>query len=323
MAGDDRSQHGRVLLAAALGCLVLLGAVGGIRLLRAHTDGPAATVERYLGALADAHATEALGQLASHPASPLLTAEVLAAEVRRDPIRDVSTTVTRSGDGRATVQASYRQGDLAVTRDLTLHTTRAGGHLLGPGPRWVIDGGALETLTVTTERPRAVAVEGVSLPGGTAAVLPGRLLVTSPGDPLVADASELADLRTPGGTGAIHLGTALRPAVKAAAVRKATATLTRCTRSGLLDPPGCPFSAHPHTPTDIASNVTWHLVGAPTVTLGEPSGSVVSLTGTATMRVTYLELGSGGSATERTQDVTAHLAGTVRAVSGRLVATVD
>ncbi len=315
------SSRRRIALAGTvtLGCLVLLvAAVAGVRLLRTTVYGPAATVEDYLNALAGARGPDALAQLTTHQSSPLLTPSVLSAEVKRDPISDIATTVESTSGGTATVRATYRQGDHRVSRELTV-TTGHGGHLLGLFPKWLIDDGALETLTVSTDQTRTVTVEGVTLTDDTATVFPGRLQVTSPGDLVIADASQLADLRDQGGTSTVELPTTVRDSVEQAVTKKVTTMLSTCAKSTSLSPEGCPFSTYAYEP----SNVKWSLKGSPSIELSDPMDGAVSFSGTATMHVTYLEPGIFGPAEEESEDVAVYLNGEARDESDRLVVSVD
>lgn len=210
----------------------------------------AAAVQGYLDALASGDAPAALAYAATPPANNrLLTAKVLRSALQSAPLSDIHVESTPDSGDHATVQASYRLGDEAVTT--TIPVTRIGS-------RWLLAQVAATIKTATLPRV-AFSLGGVPIDLDDITLFPGSytlasdnplyelddatLVVTSPTERPLLD--EQADIElTPEGT----------KAVRSAAEK----LLASCLKQKSLEPSGCGFHVSaPHSGRVIASSISW------------------------------------------------------------------
>ena len=166
-------------VAIAVGVVVLLAGagVGGYFLfLKDKDDGKAAigdAVQKFYQAVADGHASAALDQLATKPASTaLLTDDVLTASQKAAPISGITTTVDSSTKEEAQVTVRYTMGGKDVEQTLTVRKT---------DNVWkVVEGTSTVDLSAVGTGSLPLELNGSPVDAQTAAVLfPGSYTLTT------------------------------------------------------------------------------------------------------------------------------------------------
>lgn len=249
--------------------------------------GPGQVASGYFGALSHGDAAAALSYGALPPgAHDLLTREVLSAQLRIAPIRDVSTrAVHRDGDA-AVVDVTYRlgfaSGTVPVTDQVRMHHQ---------GSRWRLDEAAVPVTLRVTRAQHRMSLDGAAVPSGPSAFFPGALPLTFDTSNLaLVDDSRMVRFVAPGSTG---VGVGVSPVGRRATTDAVQAAVTRCLTGGesVADAARCPVPDDGRAvPGTLRGRTTAPVSGAVTVSVADGPDGKLDVDGWVTVTGSYRRL---------------------------------
>jgi hypothetical protein len=229
---------------------VALVAVGSTVAVLSYADnaGPAGVVRSYFAALADGDAAQALafGDVPSGPHT-LLTAEVLQAQQRIAPLRDVRVGAPRRAGNTARVPVRYTLAYPGSPQriDSTVGLHRAGGD-------WRLDRVAVPASLELDRAHDRAGIVGTALPEGDTLLFPGAVPITFDSPYLQLDP---ATAGVGFGTDAsVRVSVELSRAGRSAVTRALLAALRSCLSAG-GDDSACPLPTDRYVPGSVRGPV--------------------------------------------------------------------
>ena len=247
-----------MILAAGLAVLLIVAGIVWAVISTANSNRDKAiaqTATTYLKAIADADAPAALATLADKPANTtLLTGEVLAASRTAAPLTDIRVGAPAfDGGSAATIPASYKLGDQAVSTTL---------HLEGDGrTQWLLSDG---TADLTLSSTAGLQVNTAPLTEATNPVFPGAYTAATGTPDVTLEGTPTAVVATPDAEPtALSVTPALSEAGKANVLTAVKTRFDECLAATEARPANCPFGVRTDDVEVTPGSVKFALVNDP------------------------------------------------------------
>ncbi|QIK72841.1 hypothetical protein G7070_11855 [Propioniciclava coleopterorum] len=247
-----------MFLAAGLAVLLIVVGIVWAVISTANTNRDKAiaqTATTYLSSIASGDAQAALATLADKPANTaLLTGEVLTASRSTAPLTDIQVgTPVFDGGSAATVPASYRIGDQAVSTTL---------HLEGDGrTQWLISDG---TADLTLSSTAGLTVNSAKVTEGTNPVFPGSYTVATGTDNVSIEGTPQAVVASPDAEPtSLDVTAVLSETGKQNVLTAVKTRFDECLASTEARPADCPFGVRTDDVEVTPGSVKFALVNDP------------------------------------------------------------